>query len=226
VTEPEWLAEADPWWLLEWLRLNGRLVERVRKLCLFACACCRGAWGRLGDDRLRAHVRVAEAYADGRATAAELLGVERGAEPAWGSLLAVLLRQPGYAERRDDPPLPPTGEAAVMRFFNRSLAAAGVAPVVGADFITDAERKAVTDLVRDIYGNPFRPPTCDPRWRTADAVGLAAAAYDDRAFDRLPLLGDALMDAGCDSADIVAHCRSNGPHVRGCWVVDLVLDKQ
>ena len=56
-------------------------------------------------------------------------------------------------------------------------------------------------------------------------VGLARAFYDDRAFDRLPLLADALMDAGCASEEILAHCRSEGPHFRGCWVVDLALGK-
>jgi hypothetical protein len=55
---------------------------------------------------------------------------------------------------------------------------------------------------------------------------LAQAIYDDRAFDRLPILADALEEAGCDTADILAHCRGPGPHVRGCWVVDLILGKQ
>jgi hypothetical protein len=80
-------------------------------------------------------------------------------------------------------------------------------------------------LIRDLFGNPFRPVDFDFRWRTADTTGLATAIYEDRAYDRLPLLSDALMDAGCDDADILAHCRSDGFHVRGCWVVDLVLGK-
>jgi hypothetical protein len=78
-------------------------------------------------------------------------------------------------------------------------------------------------LLRDIVGDPFRPATIDPRWRTADTVGLARGIYEDRAFDRLPLLADALMDAGCDSGTIVGHCHSIGLHTRGCWVVDLIL---
>jgi hypothetical protein len=81
-------------------------------------------------------------------------------------------------------------------------------------------------LIRDLFANPFRPVAFDPRWRTSDVVGLARAIYDDRAFDRLPILADALMDAGCDDEQILAHCRSDGPHVRGCWVVDLVLGKE
>src|SRR5262245_38835167 len=90
----------------------------------------------------------------------------------------------------------------------------------------DSERATLVTVVRDIFGNPFRPLGFDPRWRTTDVLGLARAIYDDRAFHRLPLLADALMDAGCDHDDILAHCRGDGPHVRGCWVVDLVLGKE
>jgi hypothetical protein len=67
--------------------------------------------------------------------------------------------------------------------------------------------------------------TFDPAWRTSTAVALAEGMYTDRAFDRHPVLADALEDAGCDSADVLAHCRGDGLHVRGCWVVDLVLGK-
>ena len=89
-----------------------------------------------------------------------------------------------------------------------------------------AECAVQASLLRDVFGNPFRPVAFDPRWRTADVTALARGIYDDRAFDRLPLLADALMAAGCDSEDLLAHCRSEGPHVRGCWVVDLVLGKE
>jgi len=65
----------------------------------------------------------------------------------------------------------------------------------------------------------------DPAWLTPTVASLARGIYTDRAFDRLPILADALQDAGCDSADILGHCRGPGPHVRGCWVVDLVLGK-
>ena len=81
------------------------------------------------------------------------------------------------------------------------------------------------ELLRDIFGNPFRPVAVDPEWLTSTVVALARGVYDDRAFDRLPILADALQDAGCEDADILAHCRGDGPHVRGCWVVDLMLGK-
>ncbi len=80
-------------------------------------------------------------------------------------------------------------------------------------------------LVRDIVGNPFRPEAFDPAWRSETVVALASGIYAERAFDRMPILADALEEAGCDSADILSHCRGPGPHVRGCWVVDAVLGK-
>src|SRR5205807_20572 len=95
-----------------------------------------------------------------------------------------------------------------------------------ADQVRAREEEVQSSLLRDIFGNPFSPVAFDPRWLTTDVVALARGIYEDRAFDRLPLLADALMDAGCDSDDILSHCRSEGPHVRGCWVVDLVLGKE
>jgi hypothetical protein len=80
-------------------------------------------------------------------------------------------------------------------------------------------------LARCIFGNPFRPVAFDPRWRSETAVALASAIYDGRHFDRLPILADALEDAGCDSLDLLNHLRGPGPHARGCWPLDLVLSK-
>jgi hypothetical protein len=73
---------------------------------------------------------------------------------------------------------------------------------------------------------PVPPVAIDPSWLTSTVVALAGGIYDERAFDRLPILADALQDAGCEHPDILAHCHSDGPHVRGCWVVDLILGKQ
>ncbi|AMV23307.1 hypothetical protein VT84_02785 [Gemmata sp. SH-PL17] len=79
-------------------------------------------------------------------------------------------------------------------------------------------------LIHEIFPNPFAPPRFDPAWRTADVVALARGIYDDRAFERMPILADALQEAGCDNADILAHCRdANQVHVRGCWALDLCL---
>ena len=89
-----------------------------------------------------------------------------------------------------------------------------------------AERQVQTSLLGDIFGPLiFRPVTCDPAWRTATVTSLAQAIYEERAFDRMPILADALEGAGCTNGDILDHCRGGGEHVRGCWVVDLVLGK-
>jgi hypothetical protein len=88
------------------------------------------------------------------------------------------------------------------------------------------EESIQADILRDIIGNPFRSISLDPRWLTSTVVEIAQAIYRERAFDKMPILADALMDAGCDSEDILNHCRSDRPHVRGCWVVDLLLGKE
>jgi hypothetical protein len=89
-----------------------------------------------------------------------------------------------------------------------------------------AEGAAQCALLADIFGNPFRPVALDPSWLTSAVVALATGIYADRASDRLPILADALQDAGCDNADVLDHCRGDGRHVRGCWVVDLLLGKE
>jgi hypothetical protein len=93
-----------------------------------------------------------------------------------------------------------------------------------------AERAVQARLLRCIVGGPFHPPPSLPpavlAWKDGTVPRIAQAIYDERAFDRLPILADALEDAGCADADILSHCRSAGPHVRGCWVVDLILGKQ
>jgi hypothetical protein len=81
-------------------------------------------------------------------------------------------------------------------------------------------------LLHCLIGNPFRPITFAPAWRTDTAVTLAQQMYDSREFGAIPILADALQDAGCDNEDILSHCRGDGLHVRGCWVVDLVLGKE
>jgi hypothetical protein len=89
-----------------------------------------------------------------------------------------------------------------------------------------AERSAQCCLLRDLLGNPFAPSAADVSWLSGTVVALAQAIYDERAFDRVPILADALEDAGCTDEVILAHCRGPGPHVQGCWLVDLVVESQ
>jgi hypothetical protein len=85
------------------------------------------------------------------------------------------------------------------------------------------ERQRV--LLHDIVANPFHPVFFDPTWRAPNVLAVAQVIYEDRRFEDMPILADALEDTGCTSEDILSHCRSPGPHVRGCWVVDLILSK-
>jgi hypothetical protein len=85
---------------------------------------------------------------------------------------------------------------------------------------------ALAKLAHDIFGNPFRPITLDPDWITSSGTELAWQMYDTRDFSLMPILADALQDAGCDDAAILDHCRDpNRVHVRGCWLVDLLLGR-
>ncbi len=87
-------------------------------------------------------------------------------------------------------------------------------------------KQIFADILREIFGNPFHPVSLDPAWLTGTAIALATGIYDDHAFDRLPILADALQEAGCNSDDLLNHLRGPGPHVRGCWALDLVLGKE
>ena len=117
--------------------------------------------------------------------------------------------------------------------INRAVTAIGLAArckayPIDQPRLADAQRKQ-TFLLRDIVSNPFRPIALDPAWlawNDATLVKLAQAIYDIRAFERMPELADALEEAGCTNTYILNHCRGEGPHVRGCWVVDLILGKQ
>jgi hypothetical protein len=80
--------------------------------------------------------------------------------------------------------------------------------------------------IREIFGNPFRPITLNPSWLTSTVLALANGIYEEKAFDRMPILADALQDTGCDNEDILNHCRGVEPHVRGCWAVDLLTDRK
>jgi hypothetical protein len=92
--------------------------------------------------------------------------------------------------------------------------------------VTPLSEGQIVSILRDIFGNPFRPVVFDPAWRSSTALAIATGIYDDKAFDRLPILADAIQDTGCENEEILNHLRSDGPHVKGCWALDLVLGKE
>ncbi len=89
-----------------------------------------------------------------------------------------------------------------------------------------AERREHASLMRCVFRSTLSPVPLSPAWRTSTVVALAAQMYQSQDFSAMPILGDALQDAGCDSPEVLDHCRAPGAHVRGCWVVDLVLGKE
>jgi len=233
MTEQEWLECTDPTPMLEFLR--GKASDR--KLRLFAAACCRNIWHLLTDARSRKAVEVSELFADGMTSIEELRIIHENASAAAQiAYNAALLPDVGTNEY---PASAAKYASDDLRFWDMHHAAGVCAADAewAASIRIDskkkngpnpraASREAHASLLHCIFGNPFRPVTIDPRWLTSTVTDLAQSVYGEKAFDRMPILADALMDAGCDSEEIINHCRSEGPHVRGCWVVDLLLAKE
>lgn len=251
MTEAQWLAcdEAEP--MLR--HLDGRVSDR--KLRLFAIACCHRIWHLVPADALWVQsLAVAERYAEGGASPDELhhfysealssaasnFGTQ--SEPTRAAVCVVLtaLRPvltdilPSSEGRwRFERPLGCGAAGAVLAQSMSDIQSTWwkrlKAMVVGFPYrrVWSAEQSQQADTLRDIFGNPFRPVTFSPEWRTITAVALANLMYQDRDFGAMPILADALQDAGCEVEEILNHCRDEKlPHVRGCWVVDLVLGKE
>ncbi len=200
MTESEWLACADPQSVLEFLR--GRASDR--QLRLLACACWRVILPFFGR-RCREAIEIAEMYADGLSTHEDLLR-------AWQQTK----KPPRTAARYDGFHAARSALHYVELYSSQAQRSGAISPVpfpIAQTFLCD------------LFGNPFRPIAVAPEWLTSTVLALATSIYTEKAFDRLPILADALQDAGCDSDDLLNHLRSAGPHVRGCWALDLVLGK-
>jgi hypothetical protein len=219
VTEAEWLSATDPTPMLEFVR--GRLSDR--KLRLYTVACNRKVWDFLRDERSRRAIEAGELYADGKLDAASLDAALTNATKALRDVQRPI-RKGGRPDRQGTRAIPALVCARLPAWPLQSEQV--LATVIDSvRQLTNEDMSGLLCLIRDIVGNPFGPVTADPAWLTSTVVTLAAGVYSNRAFDRMPILADALQDAGCDDADVLGHCRSEGPHVRGCWVVDLLLGK-
>jgi hypothetical protein len=234
MTEAEWLVCTSPERMLRFLWATAS----DRKLRLFAVACARrlshlstGEFGRrMNYLSISQRLAVAERFADGASSVGEL-------EAAWdaGMNVRVLGAAPAPWRAED------YAEAAAGDACNREASSAALWAMLDGQDAADpwaktdqsgempegTEHHPQVSLLRDIFGNPFRPVVFSPEWRTSTAVTLAAQMYESRDFGAMPILADALQDAGCDNENILAHCRdANATHVRGCWVVDLVLGEE
>jgi len=241
MTEQEWNACTDPQAMLEFLR--GKASDR--HLRLFAVACCRRIWHLLADTLGCRAVEIAEQCAEGLLTVHESFVMGRELDLAWNNVLINSAMQKTGCSR----------EACDSALFAANLVTGWLDPAQAGNVATavvwaniwqtvpdvdnldeDAiallpsqspERRVQAAILREVVGPlPFRPVTMNPPWRTPTVTNLAESIYQERAFDRLPILADALEDAGCSNADILNHCRQGGEHVRGCWVVDLLLGKE
>jgi hypothetical protein len=222
MTCDEWAECPDPGPMLSFLSEHlgagrGVLLPR-RKERLFACACLRRVWDLLGGAD-REVVELLERFADGQLKRPAFLGALTrlcgGGEPPKADELKYGFT--GWLSARDADFF----STAVLKALNLELedVAAGARALRPT---RKDERRAQADLVREVFGDPFEPVRLSPACRTADVLALAQGVYAGRAFERLPVLADALEDAGCAGA-ILDHCRSGGAHVRGCWALDLVL---
>jgi hypothetical protein len=209
MTEKKWLACTDPQEMVRFL-VEGKGSDR--QLRLFGCACCRQVWDLLTDDCFRDAIDIAERSADGQASAKELATAKKVSGAA--------LERNGLAGVTG----PRHCALGAAWSCTRNPQTAAMYPLWV--FTEVSERKWEVQLLREIFNNPFRPVTLDPAWLTSKVQTLAQAIYDDRAFERMPELADALAEAGCNNEDILSHCRGPGPHVPGCWVVDLVLGRE
>ena len=201
---------------------------------LFTCACCRQVLNPFAPSGAARSLNAAEAFADGEISAATLEQVRAAVARAFAGASDDAARTgSGYlmhlSEACGSACWPGNGAETVA---DAALATARAAadipwPATGARPPEFADELAnQTDLLRDIFGNPFRSVEFHLEWFTSDVLLLARGVYADRAFDRMPILADALQDAGCDDDDILNHCREAREHARGCWVVDLLLGKK
>ncbi len=200
----------------------------ARKLRLFACACCRAFWHLLTDPRSRAAVDVAEQFADGLCGGEELFSTGQAATRA-ADEQPPNTRTWALAEAASWVAASWPIHAVARQAAERAAWVANTAPRGKQGRLGRAERRLLgstqATLLRDIVANPFRPLSIDPAWQNPTVRSIARAVYDQRAFDRLPILADALEDAGCTDAVILDHLRGRGPHVLGCFALDLVLGK-
>jgi hypothetical protein len=234
--------------------VGGRFLSE-RRLRLFLVGCCRRWWPVFTAERLTTAIETMERYADGEASDSDRDQARQLAQNAVyyasESLSEATYHRTDFSEAecafeaaqaarivclpgdqwRTLPLHDPDGVRSAYGLAQIARVAAGwTARTRGGaasdrQAVIDAEQAAQANLLRCVAGNPFHAVRAEPDWRTAPVVGIAEAIYAERAFDRLPILADALEDAGCADADVLTHCRAHPEHARGCWVVDMVLGK-
>jgi hypothetical protein len=239
--ESEWLTSTEANKMLHFLFDQPGMVRRKasrRKLRLFGCGCCRRIWDQLTDPRSRYAVEVAERLADGKTSAVEVEEARRAASKAYEETWDWRLNNSREWKKLDDRGRDPSVAAqAAMTVLNSQAGNFAWADLSWATYEPNTPKRRAylkrqrwqAAALRCIFGNPFRPPPSLPRailrWNDGTVRRIAEGVYKEHAFDRLPILAGALLDAGCDNEELLAHLRSEGPHVRGCWALDVLLGK-
>ena len=189
-----------------------------RKWVLFNCACCRRVWDQMSED-CRPYVEAAERYALGT-------GLKKDLGPLRGPVNVVVAKFPYLSDQR---PWHAAVAASTVTNTTRYCAWNAARAVDEAGRVAyRRERHAQADLLREVIGNPFRPVAVEPAWLTWNGGAvpkMAQAVLAEARFSDLPILADALQEAGCEEAELLGHLRGPGPHVRGCWALDLCLGK-
>src|SRR5262245_57338394 len=202
MTEAEWLACGDPHRILGHLHRTQRPAPSDRKLRLLACACCRRVWPLLADPRSRRAVEVAERFADDQADPIELDEAQFLAHECHTGLFWGPYRE--AAEAADWAAWGDAGEAVELVSDAAARAAGWESAGANGEFLWREEyyravRREHCSLLRDLF--PFRPVTVGPalvKWRDGTILAIARGIYEDRAFGDLPILADAIEDAGCE----------------------------
>jgi hypothetical protein len=240
-----WFHWNDLGGMLWVLRRMGRKDRDARKFRLAACAFVRRVECALADPLIRSTLEIAEAFADHRASREQIKAARRSITgPVEEARHQLILDKDGLFDRIDRferaewelqyaiDRLPVAKRAQLLEplLQFRDLNPDDLDRVAWSSNPNESRHFDQPDqciTLRDVLGNPFQPVSFDQSWRTETAVLISRAMYDSRDFSAMPILADALQDAGCANDDILNHCRdADGVHVRGCWVVDPVLGKE
>lgn len=213
MTEEEWLACGDPKTMVTWL--SGRITPRKNRLLLLAC--CR-TYPEVELVELNPALAAAERHIE---------GVMSSDEASWWAEETNRLKTRQVEEQDFE-------KAALARTVQYIFEEPGVA-FPGYLYwhneypwpkLKEESDRISCCFIREVL-NPFSSPLVEPSWLTSDVLALTCGIYEERAFDRMPILADALQDAGCTNEDVFSHCRdANQTHARGCWIVDLLLGKE
>jgi hypothetical protein len=213
VAREEWFACEYPGNMMTWLR-----TASGRKLRLFACASCRQVWDEMSAAG-RELVLAAERWADGIITRNELQAIRENQEKLLPRDSFGVLTRPDKAALATATP-----RKDALRDLLADVAVGKVGQFDGAGLRRVHSHHA--QLLHDIFDDLFLSAVVEPSWRTPPVLELAKGIYASGVVDGLPILADALEEAGCEQEEILSHCRSGKQHVRGCWVVDQVLKKE